>query len=49
VVSEEGPDHDKTFTIAVLLGDIEVAQGTGLSKQEAEQDAARAGLGAKGW
>lgn len=49
VVGEEGPDHDKTFTIAVVLGDDEVAQGTGLSKQEAEQNAARAGLEEKGW
>lgn len=49
VVSEEGPDHDKTFTVAVLLGGVEVAQGAGLSKQEAEQNAARAGLENKGW
>lgn len=49
VVSEEGPDHDKTFTIAAFLGDLEIARGTGLSKQEAEQSAARAGLAAKGW
>tara|TARA_B100000745_G_scaffold292347_1_gene233109 strand:+ start:2227 stop:2916 length:690 start_codon:yes stop_codon:yes gene_type:complete len=49
VISEEGPDHDKTFTVAVVLGDDEVAQGTGLSKQEAEQTAARAGLDSKGW
>jgi len=49
VLSEEGPDHDKTFTIAVILNDDEIAQGTGLSKQEAEQSAARAGLAAKGW
>lgn len=46
---EEGPDHDKLFTIAVFLGNEEVAQGDGKSKQDAEQAAARAGLGAKGW
>ncbi|XKT74858.1 MAG: ribonuclease III [Patescibacteria group bacterium UBA2103] len=49
VVSEEGPDHDKTFTIAVFLGEEEVAKGSGSSKQEAEQEAARSGLVAKGW
>lgn len=49
VISEEGPDHDKTFTVAVVLGDDEVAQGAGLSKQEAEQSAARAGLDSKEW
>ena len=46
---EEGPDHDKWFTVGVFLGGQEVAQGKGKSKQDAEQDAARAGLEAKGW
>lgn len=49
VVSESGPDHNKQFTIAVRLGDHEVAQGTGTSKQEAETAAAQAGLETKGW
>lgn len=48
-IGEEGPDHDKHFTVAVLLGSEEVAQGTGKSKQEAEQAAAQAGLDALGW
>lgn len=48
-VGEEGPDHDKHFTVAVLLGTEEVARGTGKSKQEAEQSAAQAGLDAFGW
>jgi ribonuclease-3 len=49
VISEEGPDHDKTFTVGVFLGDEEVAKGSGSSKQEAEQEAARLGLVSKGW
>ena len=48
-VKEEGPDHDKMFTVAVFLGDEEIAVGKGQSKQEAEQDAARSGLHKKGW
>lgn len=49
VITEEGPDHDKCFTVAAMIGKEEVAQGEGKSKQEAEQDAARAALKAKGW
>jgi len=49
VTKEEGPDHNKEFTIEVKLEDEVVAEGTGTSKQEAETDAARAGLEAKGW
>jgi ribonuclease-3 len=48
-LSEEGPDHDKVFTVGLFLHSEEVAVGKGKSKQEAEQDAARAGLKAKGW
>lgn len=43
VVSEEGPDHDKTFTVAVSVGELE-ALGEGKSKKTAEQAAARAAL-----
>ena len=49
VVKEEGPDHNKKFTIEVKLGNDVIAEGIGTSKQEAETDAARAGLEAKGW
>lgn len=49
VLSEEGPDHQKTFTMGVYLGEELVAEGTGSSKQLAEQSAARAGLEAKNW
>jgi len=48
-VKEQGPDHDKHFTVAVKLGSELVAEGTGKSKQEAEQDAAENGLKKKGW
>lgn len=48
-VSEEGPDHDKKFVIAAMFGGEEVGRGSGKSKQDAEQEAARAGLKAKGW
>lgn len=43
-LGEEGPDHDKKFTVAVYVGDREVARGEGKSKQEAEQAAAQAAL-----
>ncbi|MEK7082873.1 MAG: putative dsRNA-binding protein, partial [Patescibacteria group bacterium] len=48
-VSEEGPDHDKKFTVGVFLSGEEVARGEGKSKQEAEQMAARRALEKKGW
>ena len=48
-LSETGPDHDKKFTVAVMLGRIEVARGEGKSKQEAEQSAAQAGIDKMGW
>lgn len=49
VREEEGPDHNKVFTVALLVGDEEVAIGKGHSKQEAEQKAAQIGLAKKGW
>ena len=48
-VNEAGPDHDKKFIVAVLIGDERVAEGEGQSKQEAEQEAARKGLEVKSW
>ena len=48
-VREEGPDHDKMFTVAVFVGNEEVAEGNGRSKQDAEQAAAAAGLHKKKW
>lgn len=43
-LKEVGPDHDKQFTVGVFLGEEEIAQGEGKSKQEAEQKAAQAAL-----
>lgn len=48
-LSENGPDHDKVFTVGVFLENEKVAEGAGKSKQDAEQEAAREGLEAKGW
>lgn len=44
VVSEEGPDHDKTFEMEVRVGDEVIGRGRGHSKKEAEQAAAEKGL-----
>lgn len=49
VLSEIGPDHAKAFTIGVYLDDEQVASGTGASKQEGEEAAARAALVKKSW
>jgi ribonuclease III len=40
-VAERGPDHQKEFTAAVFLAGNELGRGTGRSKKEAEQRAAR--------
>ncbi len=49
VFSETGPDHNKKFVMGIFIGDEMVAQGEGSSKQEAQRNAAAAGLEAKGW
>ena len=41
LVSESGPDHKKTFTMRVLVDEVEWGVGTGLSKQAAGQAAAQ--------
>jgi ribonuclease-3 len=43
-VAEHGPDHAKEFTVEVVIGETVRGQGTGRSKQAAEQDAARTAL-----
>jgi ribonuclease-3 len=43
-VKETGPDHDKTFDIMVSINGQEITTGTGKSKQEAEQNAAKRAL-----
>ncbi|OGZ41403.1 MAG: ribonuclease III [Candidatus Ryanbacteria bacterium RIFCSPHIGHO2_02_FULL_45_43] len=49
VLSEEGPDHRRFFRVGVFLKDELVAEGDGLSKQEAEAAAAQLGLQVKRW
>ena len=44
VISETGPDHDKAFTVAVLLGEKRLGEGRGKTKKEAEQRAAQKAL-----
>lgn len=44
VVGQDGPDHDKTFWVAIALGDIEYGRASGKSKKEAEQSAAALAL-----
>ena len=44
VLKDEGPDHDKVFTVGVYANNQLIAQGTGASKQRAEQSAAAAAL-----
>jgi len=41
---EEGPDHDKIFTVEVLLDGYALGEGEGDSKKQAQQEAARAAL-----
>lgn len=40
IVHEEGPDHDRTFTVDVVVGNKRMGSGTGKNKKDAEQAAA---------
>lgn len=44
LLSEEGPDHAKVFTVEALVGDTALGQGSGNTKKSAEQEAAYHGL-----
>jgi ribonuclease-3 len=44
VLSERGPDHAKTFEVAILIGDKEYGRAFGRSKKEAQQSAAERAL-----
>jgi ribonuclease-3 len=44
VIGQHGPDHDKTFEVAISLGDKEYGRGQGKSKKEAQQNAAELAL-----
>ena len=49
VMKEWGPDHARNFVVGVYLGKELIAEGEGLSKQEAQQQAAEKALAIKGW
>lgn len=44
LISEQGPDHDKTFHVSVYIDNRSHGEGTGKSKKEAEQRAAKKAL-----
>lgn len=44
VISEEGPDHDKSFTVAAFVNNNEVGRGKGRTKKFAEMQAAKMAL-----
>ncbi len=41
IIKEEGPDHDKMFTVEVLCDNKKIGEGQGKSKKQAEMDAAK--------
>ena len=44
IIDEKGPDHDKSYTAQVMLGEKVIGQGEGHTKKAAEQKAAYAAL-----
>ena len=44
LVSQQGPNHDRSFTVELWVSGKKLAQGTGKSKKEAEESAAQAAL-----
>lgn len=49
ILKEEGPDHDKIFTVGLYLGEELICEGQGSSKQEAQVQAAAAGIKKLNW
>ena len=49
LVSQEGPSHNREFTVEVMLGSEVAGRGQGRNKQTAEQAAARNALETRGW
>jgi ribonuclease-3 len=45
VLDAEGPAHDRRFTCAAMVDGVQAGKGTGRTKKEAEQEAARQALG----
>jgi len=44
LIDEQGPDHDKVFTVEVILNGKTIGTGNGRSKKNAEQEAAKTAL-----
>ena len=44
VISEEGPEHDRVFTVAAFVNNNEVGRGSAKSKKSAEMEAAKHAL-----
>ena len=44
LVSDEGPDHDKTFVIRAVVDGKIVGTGSGRTKKQASKNAAKAGV-----
>jgi ribonuclease III len=49
IIKEEGPDHDKIFTVGLYLGEEMISSGLGSSKQEAQVEAASQALKLFNW
>ncbi len=49
ILEESGPDHAKAFRVGLYLGEELITAGNGLSKQEAQVDAAIKGIKKMGW
>ncbi|GCF09146.1 ribonuclease III [Dictyobacter arantiisoli] len=49
LVGQEGPSHNREFTVEVMLGEQVAGRGQGRNKQTAEQEAARSAIASQGW
>ncbi len=49
ILNEFGPDHEKTFEVGIYLKNELITRGTGSSKQEAQEDAAKKALKLPKW
>ena len=49
LVGESGPDHDKRFSVEVCLNSNVIGRGSGKSKKQAEQSAAKQALELMGY
>jgi len=44
VVDEQGPPHDRVFSVSARIQGVEIGRGSGRSKKDAEQEAAQVAL-----